>query len=321
MSTKSKGAALVILIIFGVTSLKAQGDSFLSYNILNPSLYNAAWVGLDNEASVLVQLRSQWTGYKTSFDGNGGAPSTQILSMMIPVMNKFSGIGLSVANESLGPVNTLKLNMPLSYKLDFKRSQLSLGLMPGIISRTQNFNELRFNDPSDPFNVGTKETQTLLNLGLGALYFFPNRSFVGLGINNLLQPRFDFGLEGSNNRAVANYILNAGISKVFGEGLEVRPNASVRTDLTSHSVDLGFIAYYQSKLWLGTSYRWSEAIVLMVGFSLIKDINLKLGYALDVITSNSEAKEVTSHEIFVKYHLKDFTFGGKKKVKTPRFIN
>jgi len=36
---------------------------------------------------------------------------------------------------------------------------------------------------------------------------------------------------------------------------------------------------------------------------------------------NSQAKKATSQEIYIRYDLLDFVLGGKKKVKTPRFIN
>ena len=57
-------------------SVQAQNDSFVGYSIMNPTLHNPAWVGNDRMAHVILQVRSQWTGYKTSFDGKGGAPSS-----------------------------------------------------------------------------------------------------------------------------------------------------------------------------------------------------------------------------------------------------
>ena len=133
-------------------SVQAQNDSFVGFSIMNPTLHNPAWVGNDRMAHVILQVRSQWTGYKTSFDGKGGAPSSLVFNMSVPVTKKFSGIGVSLLNETMGPVNTVALNLPLSYKIIFNESELILGLMPGIISRSQNFNELRFNDSRDPLN-------------------------------------------------------------------------------------------------------------------------------------------------------------------------
>jgi hypothetical protein len=46
---------------------------------------------------------------------------------------------------------------------------------------------------------------------------------------------------------------------------------------------------------------------------------LKFGYAFDYVVKDREAKEVTSHEIYIRYNLPDLIFGGRKAVKTPRF--
>ena len=301
--------------------IQAQNDSFVSFSIMNPTLHNPAWVGNDRMAHVALQVRSQWTGYKTSFDGKGGAPSSLVFNMSVPIAKKFSGIGISLLNESIGPINNIAINLPLSYKINLNGSELILGLMPGIISRSQDFNDLRFNDPNDPFNIGTKETQTLFNLALGALYSLPRNSYVGLSISNLMQPEFNYGLSGFSNKIFTNYTLMLGAFRTIKKGFELRPNLVVKTDLNTLTFDLGVQVQYNTRMWLGTTYRWSEALVVMGGYSLMERNRLKLGYALDLVIQESRAKKATSQEIFIRYDLIDFVFGGKKKVKTPRFVN
>ena len=302
--------------------MQAQNDSFVSFSIMNPTLHNPSWIGNDPIARVVLQARSQWTGYKTSFDGSGGAPSSLVFNMSVPIAAKFSGIGLSVLNETIGPVNNIVFNLPISYNIIVNGNKLILGLMPGIISRSQNFNELRFNDPRDPFNrIGTQETQTLFNLGVGALYSLPRNSYIGLSIYNLMQPEFNFGLSGISNKLATNYTLMLGAFKNLSKGLELRPNLVVKTDFNTLTFDLGAQVQYNTRIWMGTSYRWSEAIVVMGGYSLMERNRLKLGFALDLVIQESQAKKATSQEIYIRYDLLDFVFGGKKKIKTPRFIN
>ena len=59
----------------------------------------------------------------------------------------------------------------------------------------------------------------------------------------------------------------------------------------------------------------------MGGYSLMDKNRLKLGFALDLVIQENQAKKATSQEVFVRYDLLDLVFGGKKKIKTPRFIN
>tara|TARA_B100000575_G_C23095892_1_gene632087 strand:+ start:181 stop:1152 length:972 start_codon:yes stop_codon:yes gene_type:complete len=316
-----RGFWILWVILLG-SYVQAQNDSFVSFSIMNPTLHNPSWIGHDRIARVVLQARSQWTGYKTSFDGNGGAPSSLVFNMSVPIAAKFSGIGLSILNETIGPVNNTILNLPISYNIDFKRSKLVLSFMPGVISRSQNFNELRFNDPRDPFNsVGTQEIQTLFNLGFGALYSLPRNSYVGLSISNLMQPGFNYGLSGISNKSATSYTLILGAFRSLKKGLELRPNLVVKTDLNTLTFDLGAQVHYNTRIWMGTSYRWSEAIVVMGGYSLMDGNRLKLGFALDLVIQENQAKKATSQEIFIRYDLLDFVFGGKKKIKTPRFVN
>ena len=316
-----RGFCILWAILLG-PSVQAQNDSFVGFSIMNPTLHNPSWIGHDRIARVVLQARSQWTGYKTSFDGNGGAPSSLVFNMSVPVAAKFSGIGLSVLNETIGPVNNTVLNLPFSYNIALNRSQLIFSLMPGIISRSQNFNELRFNDPRDPFNsIGTQETQTLFNLGFGALYSLPRNRYIGLSISNLLQPEFNYGLSGISNKSATSYTLILGAFRSLKKRLEFRPNLIVKTDLNTLTFDLGTQVQYNTRIWVGTYYRWSEAIVVMGGYSLMERNRLKLGFALDLVIQENQAKKATSQEIYVRYELLDLVFGGKKKIKTPRFIN
>jgi hypothetical protein len=92
----------------------------------------------------------------------------------------------------------------------------------------------------------------------------------------------------------------------------------VKTDFTKTSFDLGGIAYLKDTMWGGLSFRQSEAAILLLGYSFLKDKSLKLGYALDYIIKDQEAKQPTSHEFMLTYEL-PVTPIGKKVVRTPRY--
>ena len=67
---------------------------------------------------------------------------------------------------------------------------------------------------------------------------------------------------------------------------------------------------------MGTSYRWSEAVV-MGGYSLMERNRLKLGFALDLVIQENQAKKATSQEIYLRYDLLDFVLEGRKRKKLP----
>ena len=312
------------LLLFGFLTLsltlKAQNDAFFGHYMFNRSYYNPAALGVESVASAAFQMRSQWVGYTSSFDGSGGAPNTQLLSLVAPVKSSYlSGIGLHVLNDNLGPVNNLQIQVPVSYQLNLKHGTMDIGIMPGFFSQTQNFDELRFVDPSDPLNVGSKETQFNPNLAAGIFYNSFRKFFIGVSGTNLLEPGFDFGFDSLSNKLSRTVNAMAGFDFRINPDLVLRPSTLIRYDLNTFTFDFSVLADYKNLAWLGLSYRREESIIFMVGYSFLSNKELKVGYALDYVLNEQEAKQPTSHEFLIKYNLPNFIFGGRKVIKTPRF--
>ena len=311
--------SLTFILLMVASLLFGQIDIAFSHYMLNAPLNNPSFVGGDGGTMINFQVRNQWTGYSTSFDGSGGAPNSQVASISIPVIGSISGIGLAMVNDNLGPVNNIYVNAPLSYSMSVSSGTLRLGVMPGIFSQTQKFDELRFVNPEDPLNLGTRQTQVKLNLGVGAHYQFQNNMFVGLSATNLLSPSFDFGIDSLTNLTGVNYALIGGYRTEIINGLTVYPTVNVRTNLNTFSFDIGSLVYFSDKAYLCSSYRFQEAMAFLLGYSILPENTLHIGYALDYVINESEAKQPTSQEILLRYYLPDLIIGGRKQVKTPRF--
>lgn len=300
--------------------VNAQNNFLFSHYMFNPTYFNPGWIGSETESFVAFQHRSQWIGYNTSFDGAGGSPSTQLLTAVVPFQNFFiSSVGLTISNDNLGPVSNFQVQLPLSYSKDFRRGTLSIGVAPTVFSQTLKFDELRFNDTTDPLNTGRRETQTKPDLSAGIFYSARNSLFFGVSALNILEPSYDFGKEVIENRREMSFAGHGGYTFVITNNLNLSPSVLVRTDLRGFTFDFGAIATYNNKMWGGISYRREESAIVYLGYNLLEDEKLKVGYAFDYVLQGREAKSATSHEIFVRYDLPDLVFGGKKAVKTPRF--
>lgn len=281
-----------------------------------------AWASMESKSHVTLQVRSQWTGYRSSFDGPGGAPNTQFASLLIKSEGFFSGIGSIVINDDLGPLNNLIVNVPIAKEFSIGYSRLSLAVQPGLVSQTQKFDELRFNDPTDPFNIGTRETQVNFNLGAGMVLTTRSNLFIAATINNILEPGFNYGFADTarfDNRLIRSYTIFSGLPLDFTRDLRITPNLQVRSDLNTFTFDVGGLVNYKERGWAGLSYRWDEAITFSIGYSFLPENKLRVGYAFDYVTNEREAKQSTSQEFFVRYTLPNLVFGGRKQVKTPRF--
>lgn len=293
-----------------------QNDFFFNHYMFNPSYYNPAWVGTEDQAFAAAHHRSQWAGYDASFDPEG-APTTQLLSLVVPVKSTFSGVGISVANDRVGPINSIQARISVSVKKSFGFGDLSIGLMPALNTQALNPNYRAVDNP-DPYIPDGKESQLKPNLHMGVYFQSRKDYFVGVSVENLLQPTFDFGTL-ARNEIPMNYILMGGTSLGIMRELVLNPTIMVRSDLNTYTYDISAIAVYQERMWGGLAFRRAESLSLLLGYSFLEDNKLKAGYSFDYVVKDKDAKQPTSHEVFIRYDLPDLVFGGRKAVKTPRF--
>ncbi|MEP5611839.1 MAG: PorP/SprF family type IX secretion system membrane protein [Cyclobacteriaceae bacterium] len=315
-------SGLILIASILTFSAVGQNDFFFNHYMFNPSYYNPAWVGVESEAFVAGHHRSQWLGYESSFDGSGGAPSSQMVSLVIPARGKLAGVGLSLSNDRVANLTNLQARFSVSGRKEFRFGSIFVGLMPTIFSQSLDFSQFRPVEQEDRFAQG-KESQIKFDLNAG-LYFESNRNyFIGFSAVNILEPTFDYGTQSSVGDGIANsistnYLINAGTSFGISRDLTFRPTTLIRTDFKSYTFELSGIAYYQEKMWGGLSFRRSESISLLMGYAFLNN-QLRFGYAFDYVIKDREAKQPTSHEIYIRYNLPNLVFGGRKAVKTPRF--
>jgi len=326
-----------LILVASVLTFSAvgQNDFFFNHYMFNPSYYNPAWVGVESEAFVTAHHRSQWLGYEPSFDPLNGAPSSQLISLVIPARGKIAGVGASISNDRVANVNTLQLKFSVAGSRKFRFGKIYVGLMPSVISQSVDFDLFRFVNPRDPLNIGGNETLTKIDFNAG-LFFESNKNFfLGVSAVNILEPSFNYGVDASivddlinedpafsvadpNSFIKSNYLINVGTSLGISRDFVFRPTTLIRTDFKSYTFELSGIAYYQEKMWGGLSFRRSESISLLMGYAFLNN-QLKFGYAFDYVIKDREAKQPTSHEIYIRYNLPNLVFGGRKAVKTPRF--
>lgn len=316
-----KRFVISIMILSGVFSASAQNTPFFGHYMFNPTYFNPAWGSNESQAFVAFQHKTQWLGYNTTFDGSGGAPSTQMLTSVVPIKNfPLSSLGLNIVNDNLGPLTNMQVSLPLTYSLSLRSGTLGIGVAPMLFSQSVNSDLYRPNEPNDPsIPQGGRQTQIGFNLNAGLLYRADNGLFVGAAIQNITEPGFDFGLIDLENRVEMTYAFHAGQRFTVNSQLSISPTVLVRTNLSTYTYDVGAIVTIGERIWTGLSYRRQESSILYLGYSLLQNKELKVGYSFDYVFVGQEAKAVTSHEIFVRYDLPDLIFGGRKKVKTPRF--
>jgi len=315
-----KGLYIIFcLLLAGSIRLHAQQDAQFTQYMFNHVYLTPAAAGADGVTRATALHRSQWLGYQSTF-GDGGAPTSQLITFSTPIHKLKSGFGVYVLNDRLGPQNNLEAQAMYAYHLGIKESsKLSFGVKLGMYSQSLDYDMYRAIDPSDPFLLDKtgKESQIRPDLGFG-LMFRNEKFYGGLGFNHLLKSEFDFGV--SQRNALENHMnFTAGYFYEVNFDLQINPTALVKTDFNETSVDLAVIATLRNTMWGGLAFRSSEAVNLILGYAFLKDKSLRLGYSVDFIVKDVNAKENFSHELMLSYELPVIAGGVKKIVRTPRY--
>jgi type IX secretion system PorP/SprF family membrane protein len=305
---------LLLSTIFNVC-LGQQDPSFTHY-MFNTMYYNPGFAGAEGVTKFTALHRSQWAGYEPSF-GDGGAPTSQIISMTSPLNKLRSGIGAYIVNDRLGALNNLEAQVSYAYHLALKDTKLSFGLRAGMYAQTIDFDKYRAIDPDDPKLKTGRDSQVKPDLGAG-VFMHREKYYVGVSFNHLIKSTFDFGVSQRGALEPHMYITGGYYYQVNFD-LRLQFSTFIRSDFNKTSFDVGGLAYYKDKMWGGLSFRQSEAAIVMLGYSLLKDGALKVGYGMDVIVKDREAKQPLSHEILLTYELPVNPTIGKKIVRTPRY--
>ncbi len=324
MTTKSRldnflKLGFLLILFFSAGYVRAQQDAQFTQYMFNGMFYNPAFAGKESGYRFSALHRSQWASYTTS-SGQGGAPVTQLITAEGRLDSKNLGYGLSVVNDQIGATGNLEVNLKASYHKKIKRATLSIGAYAGMFSSSLDYGELVVVNPEPNLPQSGKESQMALDFGAGILYDRANYYF-GLSTKHINQPTFDFG-----DASYANQLKN---HSYFLFGYRVRPIGQLRIEpsfliktvsFNNFSYEVSVMATHQNKINGGIAYRGEESVSLILGYSLLRDNTLKLGYSFDLVTGGLEAKSPTSHELMLRYVLPTSSREVERVIqRTPRF--
>ncbi len=312
-------ASVVLILIFSSGLAHGQQDAQFTQYMFNGAFYNPALVGRESGFRFSALHRSQWLNYTTSA-GTSGAPVTQLITAQGRLNSKNIGYGLTVVNDNIGATNNLEINLQGSYQKKINRATLSFGGYVGMFSSSLDYAELIVVNPEPNLPFTGSENQMALDIGAG--FLLDHRSFyIGLSAKHLNQPSFDFG-DGSyaNQLRTHNYLLFGYKIRPIGQ-LRIEPSFLLKSvGINNFSYNVSVMATHQNRINGGFAYRGEESVSLILGYSLLKDNSLKLGYAFDLVVGGLEAKSPTSHELMLRYTLQEMSREVERVIqRTPRF--
>jgi type IX secretion system PorP/SprF family membrane protein len=310
MNTIRIATACIALALLQSIQTFGQNDPMFTQYMFNEMYVNPAYAGSRENISVTGLIREQWVGLD-------GAPSTQTLSAHAPVWGKKVGIGLTFLNEKIGVSKRTGFNLNGAYRIPMDQNTLSFGLQLGMNSISENLLDLGLaSDNQFQLNTGK---QLAPNFGFGTYYLAP-KWYVGLSIPRMIQNRLDVAngtgdVQNKLNVKDWHYFLTAGSIHALTSDLKLKPAVMIKTvNGAPMELDLSCNLMLRDFVWAGLAYRTGDAVSLLLGAQLTKQ--LRLGYSYDLSTSELKDFNSGSHEIMLGY---DFSFD-KNKIISPRYF-
>jgi type IX secretion system PorP/SprF family membrane protein len=337
---RSRVSLLLFLgLLLSQTIIYAQQDAQWSHYMFNGLFYNPGYSGIEKSTRFTLITRTQWLGYtRNSVDAGGGPPKSTILSInsRLPFLKGRTGAGGYLVYDTKGPLTSLEFQPSFAYHIPLANGLLGIGVRAGIVTQRINTDWYRVvsqDDPSYIALISNRASQLKMDYGTG-LWYEQNRWYAGVSINHLSKSKFSFGTDSIKSVLNNHMHITGGYRFQVSSPLVVTPSAIIQTDLKQVTFVVGPMATYNEKYWLSLNARQSIAkkdvsaggktwafddIIFYGGLNLLKNNQLRAGYAFDLVTSGRRAKAGTSHEIMLSYMLPPPGMAKKPPVRTPRY--
>lgn len=304
--------AIALVFVLMTTLLSAQQNPMYTHYMYNTLVVNPAYAGSRDALTVTALHRSQWVGFD-------GAPLTQTISLHTPLRNEHVGIGLSLSNDRIGPVNTTSIFFDYAYIMQLtKKSKLSLGLSAGANIFQAALTDLELDQQIDPAFSTNISSIVTPNFGVGAYYYMDN-FYAGFSTTNLLQNSFSLVNPDSQNILIGkeqlHYYLITGALIKISDNLDFKPTALFKlTAAAPFQADITASFILIDRILLGAMYRSGDAVGVLAGFNVTGQLHI--GYSYDWSYGlKTGSYNSGSHELVLRY---DFIRNNSKQIHTPR---
>lgn len=300
-----KALLIIVISAVGFQTIAQQEAQFTQY-MDNTLFVNPAYAGSNGALNATAIHREQWVGID-------GRPRSTTFSLHSPLKYESVGVGLTVVNDIVGPIQQTMFYGDFSYTLKFDNSpgKLSFGVKAGINMLNSRTDQLAVTDPNDPLFVTNIQNQINPNFG-GGIYYHAPAWFVGVSTPRIIEAAYEGSSIAKERR---HYYVIGGAVFDIARQWKLRPTTSVKiTDGAPLSVDLSAAAIYNEKLWLGLTHRFGDSFGAFVQYQITPQF--KAGLAYDQTITKLASYNAGTYEVLLSY---DF-YWKDKGVKSPRYF-
>jgi type IX secretion system PorP/SprF family membrane protein len=295
-----RGLTYIILftIIAGSSGLQAQQLPHYTQYMFNDFVINPAIAGVYDYYQIRTNHRFQWVGLMDP-------PMTNSISFYGPSAKLDMGYGGYIYNDVTGPTSRTGVTGSYAYNIAVTGDvRLSMGLYASIMQYRVDGTQLNPADVSDPSILSVVSTSYLPDAGLG-LYLYADKFYVGLSVAQLLSNSVTiFENKDGVNRLKTHINLIGAYRFWIDEDWLIEPSLMIKGAAPKEfSFDITARVEWKKMLWAGVSYRYEDAVGILLGYSF--DDMLFFGYSYDIGISELSKYNTGSHEIMIGYRFND----------------
>jgi len=308
---------IVYILIFILPGFVAfpQQNSLITQYMFNNMIFNPAFAGNSGGICITGLAREQWLGFKDE-DGNRIAPETFYLTVDAPIKVLHGGIGGSLSQDKLGYFRNINVKVGYAFKTDLGPGDLSIGLQLCLQSVRLDFSKFKPVDMDDELIMGKeKESDMLFDLSAGLFYQIPDKFYVGLSSDQLLQSK------GKNTyyKLRRHYYLTAGYQWAIPNhpAFELLPSLLFLYDGAAFQFNISALLMYNNKVYGGLGYRLQDAVSILAGVNFK---GFRIGVSYDICTSSLTKYNSGSVELMVSYCFKIDIDKFRRSYHNTRFL-
>ncbi len=288
----------------------AQQDAHYSHFMYNQVAYNPAYCGASDLINATLIYRNQWVGMD-------GGPRTAMLCADAPVrlLGAQGGVGLSIISDNVGYESNFTAKAAYAQHIQVGTGRLSIGVDAGIYNKSVD-GQWQFPDQTEAIFAG-KTRKLILDLGAG-LYYNVGDLTIGVSSMHVAKPTLDFSEDGETYLARHYYFTGSYNISIPNTLFDVTPSIILMSDGNTTQTDININILYNKKTWGGVTYRNGDAITLLGGLTIMKDLKVGLAYELGI--SKLRKTNMGSFEVMLGYSFMPERSKPAQKVRSVRFL-
>lgn len=293
---------MTAILLVSAFKAKAQQDYQLTLYMLNPFIYNPAIAGTHNYYQIRSNHRFQWVGMTDP-------PITNAISAFGPHSKKDMGFGGTLLYDVTGPTSRMQLNGVYAYNIALTNEiRMSMGLAAGVMQYKVDGTKIKM-EVNDPILQPTVYSSIAPDAALG-VYVYSTEFFGGFSVKQLLNNSIkiddESNIEGEEgaagvNKLKSHFYLMGGYRYIINREWAIEPAVIIKKVVPApYQVELNCKVIYDKAFWGGISFRSSDALSVVLGYTY--DRKIFFGYTYDIGLNDMRRYNSGSHEVCIGYN-------------------